>query len=228
MYYRLRSWTSRLFPVKPSLVSCEIGVMIPEKYYSIYHRLQLCPAELMPISLSQLQCEISLDFEEVTHPFFLKSDGSHNRSITSSPHYQLICIYQQKGLKWLKENFKQLDYYDFFMSFNQVGEKTNLFNPEQKHPVHFTTEQIWQKIERFIRLYEGLKKAGYVQGQYKGHYIAVLDTPLVVSRFGKKTAFKPYEIFSGHHRASCLAALEQERVEVLLLQDVGKQSLLKE
>lgn len=202
------------------LVNCGLKCPIDKRDLDIYRDLSLTPIAMKLINLDDLKYAICLDFEKVLKPFFEKGDGQIDRSITNSPHFKLIEYYKSRGFRVLKKNFRELDYYKFMMSFNKVGYKMNYFNPAEKITVHYTDESIWKKISIFIRLFENIKQNGYLCDLYRGNYISALEIPLVVSRFGWKVDYKPFELFRGHHRAACLAALGFDAVDVLVLKDI--------
>jgi hypothetical protein len=201
------------------LIDCGVGQPVIEEDVSTYRKLGLTPVRLGHLPVEQLQCAFTADFEEVLRPFFVNEEGESDRSIRNTPLFKLLRYYHERGFGALEKNFRELDYYKYFMSFNKVGHKTSFFDPNVKEPVHFDDQSIWNKIRRFIHVYESVVRFGYHGGPYEGRWISVLKVPFVVSRFGAKVDYKPYEIFVGHHRATCLAALGQENIEVLLLDD---------
>jgi len=203
----------------PKLIECELSEPINEADYQRYKRLGLKPVKITQIDINDLQCAVTYDFEDVLEPFFKTSNGQIDRSIMNTPLYKLLKYYQKHGYKILKRSYKNLDYYKYFLSFNKIGHKTNFYSPSIKEPVHYTDNSIWKKIEGFLNIYKSISKNGYLGGKYKGSYISVLKKPFVVTRMGVDDKYKPHEVFLGHHRASCLAALGHKEVKVILLED---------
>lgn len=191
-----------------------------------YRKVGLEPRRLESVPIERLLVEISLDYESISTPFYRNAQGQTDHSILGSPLFRLLQSYESLGRTELFRCLKDQDYYRFFMSVNQIGAKTNLLKPSEKIPVHYDDAVIRGKVERFIRVHESIKKEGYLQGKFAGHYIGVVEAPFVTTRFGWKveTAIQGFEIFSGHHRAASLACLGQSPVQVVVLEDVWGQS----
>jgi hypothetical protein len=218
----VKPFVKRLLGVRdPSLrlVDCGVGKPLIQGDLSTYRKLGLQPVRLMTLPLEELQCAYEADFEEHLRVFYLRPDGSLDRSMKNTPHFKLLEYYREHGREALERHFRELDYYRYFMCFNKVGHKTSFFDPTVKEPVHFDDQRIWRKIGRFIDVYENVRRYGYQAGRFEGQLISVLKVPFVVSRFGMEVPYKPYEIFVGHHRATSLAVLGARSAEVLLLED---------
>jgi hypothetical protein len=186
--------------------------------YRNYSKLDLEMVKLIKVPICLIEVEISVDFEDELAEFFYK-DGSIDRSICNSPHYNLLKLYEKNGLDWIVCNVKALQYYDFFMKMNLIGEKTNLFDSSKKIKFNHTKDDILNKIRNFINLYNSIKKNGYLSGNNKGKYISILTKPLAVTRFNKRKTYESYGVFSGHHRLACLAVLGVDYADTLLLND---------
>ncbi len=201
-----------------ALVDCGLGHPIGRKELNIFERLSLLPIELKSVEIKDLNHGICIDWDEVIKPFF-SSGGVTDRSITRSPHIELIEYYKEHGFYRLKKNFRNLSYYKMLKDINKIGYKTDYFNLK-RISVHYTDRDILKNIMNFTRLFESIRKYGYLGSQFRGNYISILEVPFIVSRFGWKLEYRPYELFLGHHRAACLAALGAKKAEVIILKDM--------
>jgi hypothetical protein len=191
-------------------IRIDSGFLINAYDYKIYEKLNLDIIKVLEVPICDIEMEISLDFEQVL---------SKSRSICDSPHYDLLKLYEENGVEWIRDNYTSLRYYNFFIDMNAVGVKTNLFNVSEKISFHYSKMNIINKINNFISLYESIKNNGYLSGKYKGKYVSVLMEPLASTRFGQNKKYKYFGVFSGHHRLACLAILKNKNVKVLLIKD---------
>ncbi|MDA8792868.1 hypothetical protein N9N67_06450 [Bacteriovoracaceae bacterium] len=226
LHQKIKLFFYKNFPVK-----LEENIFLNRKEYNTFLKLEVSFEKAVTINLEELNFEKSIDFDSVSKVFF--TDGETvNRNIIFSPHYKLIKLYQKIGdIDLIIKDLESTDYYKFFMSFNKIGQKTNLIDPQQKHIVNYERADIEDKVRKFIELYDFIMKEGYLSGRFKGNYICVLQQPFSLSRFQVpyNDKFSGYEIISGHHRASILAALGFMKVNVLLMKDnhPGKHSIKK-
>ncbi len=198
-----------------------LGIYLGQKHLELFERVRLRPSQVFSVSPEDLYCAIHYDNDDTFRLFWTDENGHFSRSIFHSPHYKLLKFYCENGRSAVLSQLPTLDYYRFLDSFNVKGYKTDLVNPEIRVPVRPTPESILARVDGFIELYENIRRTGYLEGTFKGAYIAVLRVPFVQSRFGMRVEdFRPYEIFSGHHRASCLAILGVKKFPVVLLEDV--------
>lgn len=202
----------------PKLVNCGLSYPISESGFNIYQKLYLKPIAIMPIKISDLKCAISLDLDDVLKPFFKKPNSQIDRSIINSPHLEFIEYYKNYGLRKLRKNFRELNYYKMLIAINKIGYKTNYFNL-QKIALHYNDKSIWKRMQSFIKLFKSIQQIGYLGGRYQGNYVSILEIPLVITRFDWDINYEPFEVFLGHHRAACLAALGFNAADVLVLKD---------
>ncbi|MBF0474076.1 MAG: hypothetical protein HQK91_09600 [Nitrospirae bacterium] len=185
-------------------------------------------ASIIPIKMIEVDIDELFIINETTLPlddFLREPDGTINRSILNSPHYKLLEIYKNDGLAYLKENYKDTDYYKMIKYFSEKGKHFSLIagsfvNKKRKD----SDDYIWYKISRIISVYENIKKVGYLGVGHEKKFISVLDKPIYITRFSKDFPWKPYEMLFGHHRAAAIAASGITRVKVILFNDAAKRA----
>ncbi len=101
-------------------------------------------------------------------------------NIKYSPHYRLLKQYIEQN-----KNIRNTDYYKL----------QKLYGRNDKW--------IKNKINKFINLFEDIKKNGYDLNQR----IIILNKPIVKNKYNNK-----YEIFEGHHRITCCLILKLEKI----------------
>lgn len=196
-----------------------IGKPILTEDRNVYQRLGVRPVKFITLPTSQLQVAFEPDFEPLLTPFYRDSSGHFDHSIRGTPHFRFLEYYRDHGSEGVYANYRQLDYYHYFMSLNTIGYKTSFFDPSIKEKVHFTDESILNKMKRFMKVHDEMCRFGYAKGPYTSRYISVFREPFATTRFGLPFNSKPYEVFVGHHRATVLAVSGIDSVEVLLLED---------
>ncbi len=192
--------------------------LLPEREQINLNRIGLQPLMIveMPIDMMQMQYRHELPLDR----FFVDEAGNVNRSILNSPIYNLLEIYQSKGMRYIKRNLEQLEYYRMFKSFGEVGFRYDWYRGKTRIDFQWSDEKIRGKIENFITLYRSVRRWGYLGGKFEQYFITVLDTPFEVSRLGLEFEnWQPFEIWGGHHRAAVLAALGYQYAHVILLSD---------
>lgn len=143
-----------------------------------------------------------------------------NTSIIGSPLCRLLECYEARGMRKLLSSYQDTDYYRMFMRRRTLGYHINWVSGARE-PFSYSNEQIKDKIAKFVRVHESIKKVGYLGKGFENRSILVLEAPYEVQRFGKSLPWKPYEIWSGHHRASSLAVNGYQSAEVILLRFKG-------
>lgn len=121
--------------------------------------------------------------------------------ISNSPHVEIFEEYYKRGRKWLKKNYKDLRYYKFMRHLGK-GEKFP---------------------KRIVNVGDSIKN-GYLRNKYKDDYIVVLKETFASTRYNRSQYNLVPEIWSGHHRAAALFALERFIVDVRVGIDVDSGS----
>jgi len=204
--------------VGESLAASDMLSLLPEREQVNLKRIGLQPVMMvnLPLDLLQMQYRHELPMDD----YLNDGQGGINRSILNSSLYKVLKLYQARGMRYLKKNFMQLDYYRMFKSYGEVGYRYDWYRGKTRLQFHWNDERIWGKLKNFISLYRSIKRVGYLGGMYIKYYITVLDVPFEVSRYGLDFfEWKPYEIWGGHHRAAVLAALGYRSADVVLLSD---------
>ena len=185
----------------------------------------IIPVEIKKIRIDELYVinETTMSMDDFLRIPDGKPDGKIERSIFNSPHYKLLEIYKKNGLNYLKNNYKETDYYKMIKYFSQMGRHFsmiagNFVNKNRKD----SDEYIWYRITRLITVYENIKKVGYLGDGHEKKMISVMDKPIYITRFLKDFEWKPYEILFGHHRAAALAANGIKSVLVTVCNDAAQ------
>ena len=126
-----------------------------------------------------------------------------------SPFVHTLKEYQSNGEKWLHKSHTKLQYVKFFNHLNKIGFSED-FITKEKLPNAFDTQL---KLNNFLKLYNLIKKNGYLSKGFENRLIMVLNKNYI----DNKDLKDDYEIWSGHHRAACLIALGFKEIQVLLL-----------
>lgn len=197
------------------------GVHLNFKEYSSLKKLNLDIVDVLETPIETLNFELSLDYHKVTSVFFIDKNEELNFQITNSPHYKLIMAYIEANYSTNDEIILNSEYFSFYKKINERGYKINWFNPTQKHQVYYSDDDILAKSKKFLKLYNNIKSEGYLGKNNLAFPILVLKKPLACTRFQLPITdnYCGFEILSGHHRASILAALGYEKIKVVVLED---------
>ena len=131
----------------------------------------------------------------------LTVDGSIDRSMLNSPHFELAHLYYDHGKKWLMKHYKDTKYFQF---------KNNVLNRTDIVPL--------KKIGVFDSIRDGYPKKGHEKD-----YVVLLNEPLIHTRFNvKHIPLNSLEVFIGHHRIAALLALGINEVKVIIAEDIKK------
>ncbi len=145
--------------------------------------------------------------------------------ITTSPLFKFLESYKKHGKKVLFGRlYKENPYYKMWKSINQIGFRYDWYNYPNTIVKSFSDELVRSKMRELINVFESILKYGYRKEKFKKSIIMVLAEPFENTRFGFEHSIDGYEIWSGHHRAAALAALNIENAEVLVLEDKQRQS----
>ena len=195
------------------------GKLLPQEEQQLA-AMGLRPVAVLRLPLRQLQMQYR--HELMVDHLLLDASGHVDRSIPNSPLYRALQVYQAGGLRAVKRRFRALDYYRMFRAFDAVGYKIDWHRDPTPVPFRWSDRKIWAaKLLPMLRVYESIKRHGYLGGPFGQRYITVLETPFEVSRHNRTFAWQSYEIWGGHHRAAALAALGVEEADVILLRDEG-------
>lgn len=128
----------------------------------------------------------------VCHRLWLDSDVM---KVGFSPHVDLLRIYVNHGLDYslmMKSSYAELQRY-----WNDINFRTTNGNVR-------TEKFIKSKIDGFIKLFNSIKNKGFD----RSNHLIVLKKPFWTTRYGfHRDIGDDYEIWSGHHRASCCYVL---------------------
>ncbi|MBI3090371.1 MAG: hypothetical protein HYY96_06850 [Candidatus Tectomicrobia bacterium] len=143
-----------------------------------------------------------------------------NTRIIGSPLCRVLESYEARGLRKLLSSYRDTDYYRMFMRRRSLGYYIN-WASGAREPFSYSNEQIRDKIKKFVRIHQSIKQVGYLGRGFENRSILVLEAPYEVQRFGKCLSWRPYEIWSGHHRAASLVVNGSHAAEVILLRFKG-------
>ena len=156
-------------------------------------------------SLGNSKIRVSkLHFQYVAPVFNDKFWPKRDMSVLNSPHVRFLKKYKDVGMDidalWDTDYVRLMEYWGF-LGFGNNRDK----------------EYIKRKISRFLTLYRGIERHGF----RRKHRIQVLKNPFWITRYcGKEKFLKGYEIWHGHHRASCCYVLGISNVPCVILEDI--------
>ena len=179
-------------------------------------RINLVPIDMISVNIKDLYVQFRSEW-----PIQEYSDNPNARvplKLIDSPLADFIKSYQNIGRNVVSQkNFKTLSYYEMWKKINKVGFKYDWYNYPIQISKSYSDELIIKKMAKFIKVYESIKKNGYLGGKFREGMIQILVQPFENSKFGCKHEIDGYEIWSGHHRAAALFCLGVNKVEVLVL-----------
>ncbi|MDH4027467.1 MAG: hypothetical protein OEU95_01385 [Nitrospirota bacterium] len=189
--------------------------LLDEKDLLHLHKHRLRPLKIIKVNINDLkhQHRTELDYDFM----FRSKDGNIDYSITNSPLYRTLKLYQKIGQWRLIWGYRRTEYYTFFKHADKVGFIRDWLAPDNKIIRRISDKEIKNKLKRFIKLYENIRKTGYLAPPLSARYISVLAIPYETLCLNIDFQGKPYEIWSGHHRAAALAALGEKEIDVVLL-----------
>ena len=174
------------------------------------------PAGLRTVGIGELHVQYRHE-RRISYQLF--TDENY-RTLIKSPLFDLLEVYSDRGMGYITQNYRDTTYYRMFRSFDQAGCLVD-WTTGKKAPYAINDEQIFEKIRGFLETYHTVKDQGYLGGRFANRYVTVLEAPYEVYRRSLPIAWRPYEIWGGHHRAAALAVLGYSDVEVLLFRWVG-------
>jgi len=169
---------------------------------------------LITIPVQELQFQYRSEWSD--EPYLIDQAGNVDRAITSSPMYRLLRDYKEQGGPHLFQHFAETDYYKMLRWRSDKGFKID-WATGRRVSVSYSDREILSRIRKLVATFESIRLHGYLGGRYAHRLILVLDKPYERQRFGRVVHIPPYEIFSGHHRAACLAGLGYQTAKVGML-----------
>lgn len=121
---------------------------------------------------------------------------NNNLLMINSPHFDFATCYFKKGLNWLMKNYLKTSY----------CRMRNLLKGTEKFPF------------KFVKLCESIKN-GYLRKRHKRDWIIMFEEPFAKSRYSRNVSNDVPEIWSGHHRAGALMALNIYIVPIIIAKD---------
>lgn len=186
-------------------------------------QIGLRPKEITLISINQMYLQFRNEWP--IHGYNSNPRCRVPMPITTSPLFEFLESYKKHGKKALSGRlYKESSYYKMWKSINQVGFKYDWYNYPNTIAKSFSDGVIRSKMKDLINVFESILKYGYRKERFEKSIIMVLTEPFENTRFGFEHSMDGYEIWSGHHRAAALAALDIENAEVLILEDKQRQS----
>ena len=174
------------------------------------------------VSIDCLHYQFRREFQH--NPFLMKENEKVTKSIPSGPLINLLKFYDEYGLEEVWNSLEETDYFQFFRFNEQVRRRLNWATGRHER-VKYPRAVLENKAIRFCHLYENLKNMGYLAPPFEDRAILILERPYEAERFGYHLDSGPLEIWSGHHRASCLSALGYSEVCVKVLAFTGRDSV---
>tara|TARA_Y100000310_G_scaffold319489_1_gene374852 strand:+ start:1099 stop:1653 length:555 start_codon:yes stop_codon:yes gene_type:complete len=155
-------------------------------------------------SLGNSKIRVSeLHFQYVAPVFNDKFWPKRDMSVSNSPHVRFLKRYRDVGMDF--NALWDTDYVRIMEYWNSIG-----FHNRDKNFIK-------GKIRRFLTLYRSMKKHGFL----RAHRIQVLKKPFWITRYnGREKFLKGYEIWHGHHRASCCHILGISKMPCIILEDI--------
>lgn len=176
----------------------------------------LRPGELVQVRIGDLRFQYRHEFHSALERFLAAPDGRTSWKLVDSPHVLLLQLYESKGTDYLGRNFRETQYYGMFSEFHRVGYAID-WGTGQRQPTRFDENHIRRRIEKFIRLFESIKRGGYLTPPHHCRHVLALEAPYEVLRFKRPIDPSPYEIWSGHHRSAVLHMLRHDEIQIRLL-----------
>lgn len=133
--------------------------------------------------------------------FFPLIAGKQDRRFRHTPHYHLLDHYRRTGEKLYEHDYTRL-----------LVARARLQGRRR------STEYLRERVDALCRTFDSIRSVGYLNGRYRGFPIAVFERPI----HPPTRDYEPtnYEVFEGHHRASAVSLIEQERIKVLVLRPI--------
>ena len=186
-----------------------------------YHQAGLEFKRNERVSIDCLHYQFRREFQH--NPFLMMKNAKLTKSIPSGPLINLLKFYEKYGLEEVRNSLEETDYFQFF-KFNEQARRCLNWATGGHEKVKYPRAALEQKVIGFCHLYENLKNLGYLAPPFEARTILILERPYETERFGYELDSEPLEIWSGHHRASCLYALGYSEVRVKVLAFTGKDS----
>jgi len=179
-------------------------------------KCHLAALDVVQVELGELRVQhrSEWDFDS-----FLKvHDEFGSRSILSSPFCEAACLLREKGGEWMLKNYRTTSYYELFRHFGKIGWAHDWASGKDVR-VRFSNQMIKAKIIKLIKTYQSMESLGYRGAGFKDRSIIALIRPYESMRLGFRHDTRPFEIWSGHHRAACLGAIGVGKVSIVLAGD---------
>lgn len=163
---------------------------------------------LYPLGLIELKIDQVFFME---NPFcdyndvFGNKQGQMDLSVVNGPIRRAVEILQNEGEESLRRKFPDTDYGRLIQSVQ--GDRC-------------THANYYGRLEKLISIYKSVEANGYLGVGFEQAYIMVTAKPIEVTRMGFDIQWRKYTVFSGHHRASVLAALGYRSFKAVLLRDL--------
>ena len=158
--------------------------------------------------LRNVKCEVIKSSSKDLIPYLEKhliNNGSLN--VNKSFHYDLF-KYFISGKNTQNNEFKSHSYYKWHKSLHD--DKMNVRDEQW----------IKNKINSCKEIFFSIKKNSFIDTDWSNLPI-ILDQTLISSRYNYEYSIKGKEIFDGHHRVACLAALDYKKVKCIICKDIA-------
>lgn len=197
------------------------GLLCRDKTYSLRQRDQevlnqhsLVVEEVIRLPVASLKFQYRSEWEP--NPFYTHKYGRIDRSISSGPACRILEMYQRNGYWYVLKHLYETDYYRMYRWREEKGFYVNWING-QRVPIAFPDKVIAGKLLKLIQTYRSMERYEYLGPGFENRPIIAMERPYEERRFGHVTNIEPYEIWSGHNRASCLVALGYEVATVFIV-----------
>jgi len=172
----------------------------------------LVPLEIKKISIKNIFMQMRTEW-----PMYLDANQgfiSKPVKLIDSPYYEGLSKYKQFGKEiLLEENIKKTLFYKWWSNNNKIGYRYDWYKHPKKIKKIYNLDDIINKLISLIDLYQNILTEGFDNK----NIVTVVEQPIENYLFNKSYKIDGHEIWSGHHRSSCLAAMGKEEIEVMIL-----------
>lgn len=220
LFYKIVGKQAFIFFLKKSIRNILFSYFIQLiGYKSILLRLKingLSPIKIIEIDLTNLyilrnvSCEMIETDNANLIPFIEDLKKKKSLNIFNSFHYDLFKKISTNKIT-RSDDFSNLKYFRWHKSLHKL--KIN----------NRSESWIKYKILNAFKLFESLQSKNFIKYNYL-NYPLVLESPLIHTRYKIPYKIKGYEIFDGHHRVACLAALKFKKIQCIVCKDISKKT----
>ena len=213
---RARRWVSH--NIEYILVPPRFRKRLGREESGMLVRIGIKPIAIKTVGIDEL-C-IQTRSEWLTHQLGNVDTRQEPPRLMDSYLVEFLREYQVLGENLLEINqLRHTNFYNVWKDIDSVGYRYDWFDYPRVMKKNYSPEVIQEQAIKLVNVYKNIKEIGYCNGIYSNRMISALELPFENSRFNCEHVSRGYEIWSGHHRAACLAALGINGVDIVLLTD---------